>query len=225
MKKYLFAVLLTSIVASGCAGENQSSETNEEGGYINNQSVMDHGIQSDHTEAVETFAGGAHDIGELQAKAELKNAADEPVGSVSFFALDEQVIVKAEVKNLETGFHGFHIHDNGVCEADAEEGPFMSAGGHYNPAVNPHDHHAGDMPPVYVTENKTGYLVAKLDRFTPAQLLEDDVAVIVHEDADNFANIPDRYQSSEQNEPGPDVQTLKTGDAGDRAACGVVTKP
>jgi Cu-Zn family superoxide dismutase len=38
---------------------------------------------------------------------------------------------------------------------------------------------------------------------------------MVHAGADNFANIPDRYGE-------PDQTTLNTGDAGGRAACGVV---
>ena len=45
----------------------------------------------------------------------------------------------------------------------------------------------------------------------------DGSAIIVHSDADNFAHIPERYA-----EDGPDEDTLKTGDAGDRTACGVV---
>ncbi|TMW74089.1 superoxide dismutase family protein [Alteribacter natronophilus] len=144
-------------------------------------------------------------------------------GKVSFYTLNEQVLVRAELQNLSpSGFRGFHIHENPVCEPEAEDGPFMTAGGHYTPGQKDHDHHAGDMPSVYVTENGTAYLTAILDRFTPAQLLKDGVAVIVHEDSDNFANIPNRYQSSKQDSPGPDEDTLRTGDAGDRAACGVV---
>ena len=42
------------------------------------------------------------------------------------------------------------------------------------------------------------------------------VAVVVHAGADNFANIPTRYA------PAPDEQTLMTGDAGSRIACGVI---
>jgi hypothetical protein len=40
--------------------------------------------------------------------------------------------------------------------------------------------------------------------------------------ADNFANIPTRYQSTTEGVFGPDSATLATGDAGARVACGVV---
>jgi Cu-Zn family superoxide dismutase len=44
----------------------------------------------------------------------------------------------------------------------------------------------------------------------------------VHAGADNFANIPTRYQSTTEGVLGPDSATLATGDAGARVACGVV---
>ena len=47
-------------------------------------------------------------------------------------------------------------------------------------------------------------------------------AIIIHENADNFANIPpDRYQQI-NGAPPPDEITLATGDAGKRVACGVI---
>jgi Cu-Zn family superoxide dismutase len=49
----------------------------------------------------------------------------------------------------------------------------------------------------------------------------DGSAVIVHADSDNYANIPDRYRSS-NGQPGPDAETLEAGDSGSRVACGVV---
>jgi len=46
-------------------------------------------------------------------------------------------------------------------------------------------------------------------------------AIIIHEKADNFANIPpERYQQSRQ--PAADETTMATGDAGKRVACGVI---
>ena len=55
----------------------------------------------------------------------------------------------------------------------------------------------------------------EIDRFSVADLA--GRAVIVHAGPDNFATIPSRYASA-----GPDARTQATGDAGDRAACGVV---
>ena len=45
-------------------------------------------------------------------------------------------------------------------------------------------------------------------------------SLVIHAGADNFGNIPDRY--SADGKPGPDEKTLATGDAGGRAACGVI---
>ena len=53
------------------------------------------------------------------------------------------------------------------------------------------------------------------DRRVGPRVLDDDgAAVMVHADPDNHAHIPSRYG-------GPDEDTLATGDAGDRIACGV----
>ncbi len=46
-------------------------------------------------------------------------------------------------------------------------------------------------------------------------------AVIIHANADNFANIPNRYTLPD-GAAVPDQTTLSTGDAGGRVACAVV---
>jgi Cu-Zn family superoxide dismutase len=45
---------------------------------------------------------------------------------------------------------------------------------------------------------------------------------MIHANADNFANIPGRYTQSDGTQ-GPDAETMATGDAGKRVACGVIT--
>jgi Cu-Zn family superoxide dismutase len=45
-------------------------------------------------------------------------------------------------------------------------------------------------------------------------------SIMIHAGADNFMNIPDRYQVN--GTPGPDETTMTTGDAGKRVACGVI---
>jgi superoxide dismutase, Cu-Zn family len=130
------------------------------------------------------------------------------------------VDVSAEVWGLAREFHGFHVHEVGKCVP-----PFMSAGGHFNPADVPHGDHAGDMPSLLVNEDGTGELEFETDRFSLRDLFDADrSAVIVHEGRDNFANIPTRYIQEETGMPGPDADTLATGDAGGRVACGVVER-
>ncbi len=166
----------------------------------------------------------ASQMGKLEAKAEMKNTENENVGEVLFYLNDQGLtVVEANIENLEQGYRGFHIHENAACDPDASDGPFTTAGGHYHGEDEGHGHHTGDMPSLYVNENGTAQMIAVIDGFVPEELLNSDTAVIIHEGPDNFANIPDRYQSSEQEESGPDQATLNTGDAGDRAACGVVS--
>jgi Cu-Zn family superoxide dismutase len=79
------------------------------------------------------------------------------------------------------------------------------------------------MPSLLVKQDGTAELDFRTDSFTVDQLLDaDGSAVIVHAGPDNFGNIPSRYLSSATLIPGPDATTLATGDAGARAACGVV---
>lgn len=154
------------------------------------------------------------------ATATLRDAAGDRVGRVWFrqHGRHGAVTVFARVRDLPPGFHGFHIHTTGKCEPPG----FTSAGGHFNPTNAPHGDHAGDLPTLLVMEDGTGMLAARTDRFTLADLRDDDgSAVMVHELADNYANIPDRYQSDAGGR-GPDAATLATGDAGSRLACGEV---
>ncbi|MCP9490350.1 MAG: superoxide dismutase family protein [Solirubrobacteraceae bacterium MAG38_C4-C5] len=125
------------------------------------------------------------------------------------------VDVEARVRGLEPGFHGFHVHAVGECEAP----DFMSAMGHVGETEGEdHAEHTGDMSSLLVKRNGTATLRVTTDRFDLDDLRDDDgSAVMVHEGADNFANIPERYEPD-----GPDEDTLETGDSGGRAACGEI---
>lgn len=127
-------------------------------------------------------------------------------GTVSFAAAAGGVAVKATLKGLAPGTHGFHVHEFGDCTApDA-----TSAGGHFNPRGNPHGaptdamRHAGDLGNVQAAADGT----ASLEWTDPAMTLDgpDGVvghAVIVHANPD-------------------DLKTQPTGNAGGRVACGVI---
>lgn len=132
---------------------------------------------------------------------------------------------------LAPGFHGLHIHSVGKCEADSvaptggAPANFNSAGGHLQ--VPGHSGHpaSGDLSSLQVREDGSAELVTTTDAFTAEELLAGaGTAIIIHEKADNFANIPpERYQQV-NGDPPPDQTTLMTGDAGARVACGVITK-
>ena len=131
---------------------------------------------------------------------------------------------------LSPGIHGMHIHAVGKCEANSvaptggPPGDFLSAGGHFQGGGAPgHPGHAGDLSPLQVRPDGSALLVTTTSAFTKADLTAGaGTAIIIHESADNFGNIPaDRYQQI-NGAPPPDEITLATGDAGKRVGCGVI---
>jgi superoxide dismutase, Cu-Zn family len=163
------------------------------------------------------------------AIARLKDAEGNPVGVVRFEQEENEVEVKARVRGVEPAgeFHGFHVHQTGVCDPEsldpATGSPFYSAGGHFNPGGAIHGEHAGDFPVLLVQADRHAEAEFGTDRFELSQLFdEDDSAVIIHAGLDNYANIPERYHSHPEDVLGPDSMTKATGDAGARYACGVV---
>ena len=162
------------------------------------------------------LASGAESTSMRVARATLVNVAGERIGSVRFERRGKSraLRVSVSVRKLSPGFHGFHVHTVGKCEAPT----FMSAGPHLNPAAASHADHAGDMPALLVTRGGKAEARFTTDRFSLGQLRDaDGSAVMVHALADNNANIPnDRYR------PAPDAMTLATGDSGARVACAPV---
>lgn len=154
--------------------------------------------------------------------AQLKLADGTTVATADFEFAGGVATVTVETTTagkLAPGFHGLHIHSVGKCEGD-----FASAGGHLQ--VPGHTGHpaSGDLSSLQVRSDGTGKLVTTTDAFTAEQLLAGGrTAIIIHEQADNFANIPaERYQQV-NGTPGPDETTMATGDAGKRVACGVIS--
>lgn len=124
-------------------------------------------------------------------------------------------------------FHGFHVHANSDpangsgCVADPAAPPstwFVSADGHLSEPGATHGDHTGDLPVVYVQEGGEARATFVTDRFEPRDVV--GRAVIVHALPDNYGNIP----ASGYTPVGPAAVdlTARTGNAGDRIACGVV---
>lgn len=165
--------------------------------------------------------------------ADLKTADGTSVATAEFvfsggFAT---VTVKTTAPGqLTPGFHGMHIHSVGKCEpasvapTGGAPGDFNSAGGHFQ--VGGHSGHpaSGDLSSLQVRADGSAMSVTTTDAFTAADLeAGTKTAIIIHEKADNFANIPpERYQQV-NGTPGPDEMTMATGDAGKRVACGVIS--
>ena len=103
-------------------------------------------------------------------------------------------------KEAPVGPHGFHIHENGVCDIGNPDDPFLAAGGHWNPTNQPHGNHAGDFP-VLFSNNGRAFMSFFTNKFRVNQVV--GKAVIIH-------NNPDDYRSQ------------PAGNAGKRLACGVI---
>ena len=146
-----------------------------------------------------------------QATAELKDKDGKTVGVATFRESGRGVTVNIDVKGLTPGLHAVHVHAVGKCEAPA----FTSAGGHFNPAQKKHGHkspegaHAGDLPNMLVAKDGTGRFEAFTDGMTlkpgaTSVFDKDGSALVIHAGVDDYATDP-------------------TGNAGDRAACGIIT--
>lgn len=168
--------------------------------------------------------GHEHASGAETLTADLRTAEGTTVARAEFaFTGDYATItVRTTAPGLLTpGFHGLHVHAAGKCEGD-----FASAGGHFQAAGQTGHPASGDLTSLQVREDGTAMLVTTTDAFTAEDLLGGaKTALIIHEKADNFTNIPpERYQQV-NGTPGPDETTMSTGDAGKRVACGVISGP
>jgi Cu-Zn family superoxide dismutase len=164
-----------------------------------------------------------------EARAAIKNVQGQLVANVRLVPRpDRGVEVRVSGAGISPGFHGFHVHERGVCDpastdASGAPAPFTSAGGHFQSGSQVHAGHLGDFPPLLVTSGGRSRAVFITDRFTIAQLIDaDGSALIIHAQPDNQGNIPSRYQSPTGT--GPDSATLATGDSGARFGCGVVMR-
>jgi Cu-Zn family superoxide dismutase len=163
--------------------------------------------------------------------AQLATADGKPVATATFDFSGGFATVTVETIGdgiLTPGFHGMHIHAVGKCEANSVSptggapGDFLSAGGHFQVPGHTGQPHSGDLTSLEVRANGAAKLVTTTDAFTADQLLAAaGTALIIHANSDNFANIPDRYTQS-GGATGPDAETMATGDAGKRVACGVI---
>lgn len=163
-------------------------------------------------------------------KAELKSPDGTPVANATIDFSGGFATVTVETVaggTLSAGSHGMHVHSVGKCEADSvapsggAPGNFLSAGGHLQVGGRTEHPASGDLTPLFVRKDGSGKVVATTDAFTLDDLKgPQGSALIIHADPDNFANIPQRY--THDGVPGPDAETMATGDAGARLACAVL---
>lgn len=130
-------------------------------------------------------------------------------GKLSVRPMGDGVHITGEIGGLTpNSTHAIHIHEKGDCSAaDAS-----SAGGHFNPAGQPHGqvdrgaHHAGDMDNLVANAEGVAQVDAHASGVTLGGGAPNDVAgraVIVHASPDDYKSQP-------------------AGNAGARLACGII---
>uniref|UniRef100_A0A0A9XHA5 Superoxide dismutase [Cu-Zn] n=2 Tax=Lygus hesperus TaxID=30085 RepID=A0A0A9XHA5_LYGHE len=133
------------------------------------------------------------------------------VGNVTFIQEGANVRLEGTVENLKPGEHGFHIHEKGDLTSGC-----ASTGGHYNPFKKNHggptvaDRHVGDL----------GNIVSEADGIAHVAITDSIIslhgptsilgrAVVIHSDRDDLGK-------------GGYSDSLTTGHAGTRVACGII---
>ena len=144
----------------------------------------------------------------------LKDGNGQSVGSatVSEGKGGSGVTIKLNLKNLTPGDHAAHFHQVAKCEGPA----FTTAGGHFNPdqkhhgLENPAGPHAGDMRNFTVKADGTSKAtltdpLVNLGAGDHSLFTGGGTALVIHAKADDMKSDP-------------------AGNAGDRIACGAITK-
>jgi Cu-Zn family superoxide dismutase len=136
----------------------------------------------------------------------------ESIGTVTFADSSNGLDIRPDLKGLEPGIHGFHVHQNADCSPGTKEGkvvPGLAAGGHFDPGsagmhAGPAGFgHLGDMPALEVTADGSAATATTAPRLTVADIRGH--AIIIHAGGDNYSDQP-----------------KKLGGGGARVACGIV---
>src|ERR1700761_5078167 len=136
---------------------------------------------SSHQSSTTAPASSSAAPGAQTLSTELHTADGRSVATATFeFANGYATItVKTTADHILTpGLHALHVHEVGKCEPDSVDpmrggapGDFLSAGMHYQAPGHTGEPMSGDLDPLEVRHDGTGYLVTTTDAFTRDNLL------------------------------------------------------
>jgi Cu-Zn family superoxide dismutase len=184
----------TSLVLAACGGGQQSSEPPAVPAALAASAATDASAAPSAGKTVEVT---------IQAK-----SGSQVSGKATLTETSEGVKVVLALEHVPTaGEHGAHVHEKGDCSAPDGS----SAGGHFNPAGNPHalpansPHHLGDLGNITIDKDGNGHLDivaagANLKDGDPNSFL--GRSIIIHEKKDDGGQ--------------------PTGNAGGRIGCGEI---
>jgi len=163
--------------------------------------------------------------GQVGASAVLTDASGQQVGTVRFEDQAGQgtVLVTVQVQNMAPGFQELVLTSVGQCDATGTP-PYSSAGDPLNLNDQQFPFRAGDLLPVFVMQNGTGQMSFVTDRFTTADLLDNDGSAVVVRLGASVVGIPLNEQASQTSGDQGQTGQAAIGVVGQYFACGVVNQ-
>nr|WP_299246102.1 superoxide dismutase [Cu-Zn] SodC [uncultured Halomonas sp.] len=157
------------------------------------------------------LASAAHAEQSIEIHQVSEEGVGDSLGTVQVEDTDHGLLLTPELSGLNSGMHGFHVHQNASCEPGEKDGKMtaaVAAGGHFDPEdtgthQGPYgEGHLGDLPVLMVGEEGNAITPVLAPRLEVSDL--QGHAIMIHAGGDNYSDQPD------------------LGGGGARIACGVI---